>query len=332
MPHAGQHILGRFPGRSQGEKRQNRQPAPFHLLNILSIDGFIDRSLLNALGVLLSPKLSQHQRSIIRYSLWVGGLLIAVLSAADGIALAFLIQARTQSEALSDGALPRAIAAERLAVDASHLTALTDELPGAASVAERQTVMQRIDGLRAGLAADLDMLKKAGLTGADLAALSKAQADLLEGADAMNGVAQSGIDLESELSRQRDRAWAGCEQHVATPQCQQVLWALAGAGQRAPVKDDQPELRAVAVLQRDIAVNEQHRVNLLRRQSEMASRFLALAGAQSEVAAEEMRRQQQNITAWVARLEWGLGATLIVTVAALIRLRIVARRRLRHRA
>lgn len=235
-------------------------------------------------------------RSIARYSLWMGGLLIALLSAVDGVALAFLIEARSQSEALSAGALPRAVAAQRLAVDASHLTVLTGELPGAASVAERQTVMERIDGLRAALSGDLDMLKKAGLDSKDQAALAKAQADLLEGADAMNGVAQSGIDLDSELTRQRDRA----------------------------------EAQAVAVLQRDIALNEQRRINLLRRQSEMAARFLALAGAQSAVAEEEMRRQQASITAWVTRLEWGLAATLIVTLAALVRLRVVARRRRRR--
>lgn len=253
----------------------------------------------------MSSKLAQAQppekrgpRSLARYFLWVGGLLIALLSAVDGVALAFLIQARMQSESLSAGVLPRALAAERLAVDASHLTALTSELPGTASVPERQTVMERIDGLRAALAADLDLLKKAGLSENDQAALAKAQADLLEGADAMNGVAQSGIDLAGELTRQRDRA----------------------------------ESQAVAVLQRDIALNEQRRVNLLRRQSEMAARFLTLAGAQSEVAAEELRRQQQSITAWVMRLEWGLGATLIVTVAALLRLWIVARRRSHRRA
>lgn len=241
---------------------------------------------------------AKSPRSIARYSLWMGGLLLALLSAVDGVALAFLIEARSQSEALSTGALPRAVAAQRLAVDASHLTVLTSELPGAASVAERQTVMERIDGLRAALSSDLDMLKKAGLDSKGQAALAKAQADLLEGADAMNGVAQSGIDLESELTRQRDRAGA----------------------------------QAVAVLQRDIALNEQRRINLLRRQSEMAARFLALAGAQSEVAEEEMRRQQRSITAWVTRLEWGLGATLIVTVAALVRLRMVALRRRRRSA
>lgn len=251
----------------------------------------------------MPPKLTQAEspenrrpRSLARYFLGVGALLIALLSAVDGVALAFLIEARGQSEALSTGALPRAVAAQRLAVDASHLTVLTGELPGAASVAERQTVMERIDGLRAALAGDLDMLKKAGLKANDQVALAKAQADLLEGADAMNGVAQSAIDLESELTRQRDKG----------------------------------EAQAVAVLQRDIALNDQRRINLLRRQSEMAARFLALAGAQSEVAEEEMRSQQQSITAWVTRLEWGLGATLIVTVAALIRLGIVARRRRRR--
>ena len=275
---------------------------------------------------------AKHPRSIARYSLWAGGLLIALLSAVDGVALAFLIEARHQSEALSAGALPRAVAAERLAVDASHLTALTDELPGAASVPERQTVMQRIDGLRAALNADIDMLKSAGLNAGDQAAIAKSEAELLEGADALNGVAQSGIDLQSELGRQRDRARAACEQRTANRECQEVLWALAGSGQAAPVQSDQPELRAVVVLQRDILLNEQHRINLLRRQSEMAARFLALAGAQSEVADEEILRQQQSITAWVTRLEWGLGAALAITVLVLVRLRIVARRRLRRRA
>lgn len=246
----------------------------------------------------MSLRLTQHPRSITRYSLWVGGLLIALLSAADGVALIFMIEARGESEALSSGALPRAVAAERLAVDSSHLTVLTSELSSAASAAERQTVMDRIDGLRAALAGDLDLLKRAGLTANDRAALAKAQGELLQGADAMNGVAQSSIDLESELARQRDRA----------------------------------EMQAVTVLQRDLAVNDQRRINLLRRQSEMASRFLALAGAQSEVAAEEMRRQQNSITAWVIRLEWGLAATLFVTVAALIRLRVVALRQRRRRS
>lgn len=277
------------------------------------------------------PPENRPRRSTARYALWLCGVLIAVLSLVDGVALAFLIEARAQSEALSAGALPRAVAAQRLAVDASHLTALADELPGASSVAERQTVMQRIDGLRTALSADIEMLKKAGLNAADQTAIVKAQADLLEGADAMNGVAQSGIDLEAELSRQRDRARDACEQRAATRGCQEVLWALAG-GQAAPVRDDQPELRAVAVLQRDIAVNEQRRVNLLRRQSEMAARFLALAGAQSEAAADEMRHHQQNITAWVVRLEWGLGATLAITFAALVRLQMVARRRRSERA
>ena len=144
------------------------------------------------------PPENRRRHSITRYSLWLGGVLIALLSAADGVALAFLIEARSQSEALSGGALPRAVAAERLAVDASHLTALTDELPGAASVEERQTVMQRIDGLRTALGGDLDMLKKAGLGANEHTAIAKAQAELLEGADAMNGVAQSGIDLANE--------------------------------------------------------------------------------------------------------------------------------------
>lgn len=275
---------------------------------------------------------NRRRRSVARYSLWAGGLLIALLAAVDGVALAFLIEARHQSEALSAGALPRAVAAEHLAVDASHLTALTDELPGAASAAERQTVMQRIDGLRAILSADIDMLKKAGLNAADQSAIAKSEDELLEGADALNGVAQSGIGLENELERQRDRARAACEKRVASRECQDLLWALAGSGLAAPVQSDQPELRVVAVLQRDILLNEQHRINLLRRQSEMAARFLALAGAQSEMAEEEMRGQQKSITAWVALLEWGLGATLLITLAVLVRLRIVARRRKGHRA
>ena len=275
---------------------------------------------------------NQRKRGPARYALWLCGLLIALLSAADGVALAVLIEARSQSEALSAGALPRAMAAQRLAVDASHLTALTDELPGAASVAERQTVMQRIDGLRSALDSDIDLLKKAGLKAADQAAIARALADLLAGADAMNGVAQSRIDLDVELSRQRDRARAACERRAAARGCQEILWMLAGSGQAAPMQDSQPELRAVAVLQRDIAQNEQRRINLLRRQSEMAARFLALAGAQSEAAAEEMRRQQRHITAWVARLEWGLGATLAVTLAALVRVQRVARRRKQRRA
>ncbi len=276
---------------------------------------------------------NRRPRSIVRDFLWAGGLLIALLVAADGVALAFLIAARSQSESLSSGALPRAVAAERLAFDASHLTALTDELPGAASAAERQTVIQRIDGLRRALTADIDMLKQAGLNAADQSAIAKSESELLEGADALNGVAQSGIDLQSELARQRDRARAACEQRAASHQCQDVLWALAGSGQQAvPLQGDQPELRAVAVLQRDMAINEQHRINLLRRQSEMAARFLALAGAQSEVADEEIRRQQQSITNWVTRLEWGGGLTLVVTLSVLIRLWRVARRRRRRRA
>jgi hypothetical protein len=154
---------------------------------------------------------------------------------------------------------------------------------------------------------------------------------LLAGADTLNVVAQSGIGLESELARQRDRARAACEQRVASRDCQDLLWALAGPV-AVPVQSDQPELRMVAVLQRDITLNEQHRINLLRRQSEMAARFLALAGAQSEVADEEIRRQQQNITAWVTRLAWGLATTLMVTLAVVARLRRVARRPYRRRA
>ncbi len=296
------------------------------------------RTSLTSVGIIPVVRLTQakspenrRRRSIASNFLWAGGLLVALLSAVDGVALAFLIEARSQSQALSTGALPRAVAAERLAVDASHLTALTDELPGAASVAERQTIMQRIDGLRAALNADIDMLKQAGLSPADQAMIAKSEAELLAGADTLNVVAQSGIGLESELARQRDRARAACEQRVASRDCQDLLWALAGPV-AVPVQSDQPELRMVAVLQRDITLNEQHRINLLRRQSEMAARFLALAGAQSEVADEEIRRQQQNITAWVTRLAWGLATTLMVTLAVVARLRRVARRPYRRRA
>jgi hypothetical protein len=253
--------------------------------------------------------------------------MLAALLLADGIGLAFLIQARTHSELLADGALPRAVAAQRLAVDASHLTALTAELPAAGSAAERQTVLQRIDGLRAALRTDIDMLRQAGIGKDDYAAIVKSEEALLDGADAMNAVAQSGIDLRGELARQRDRARTACEARAASKDCQEVLWALAGSGPSAPLRDDQPELRVVAVLQRDLAINEQHRINLLRRQGEIAARFLTLAGGQSELAAEEMGLQQQEITDWVVLLEWGMGVTLAVTAAALARLGLAHWRR-----
>jgi hypothetical protein len=224
--------------------------------------------------------------------------------------------------------LPRAVAAQRLAVDASHLAALTAELPAAASVAERQTVMQRVDGLRTTLAADLDMLRKAGLASEEDAVLMRTQAALLDGANSMNGVAQSGIDLRQELARQRDRAREGCETRAASRECQDMLWALAGSGDASgAMRDDEPELKAVSVLQRDLAINEQRRINLLRRQSELASRFLALAGAQSESARDELERQQHMVVLWIERVEWVLGVALAGTLLVMLRLRLVAWRK-----
>ena len=260
----------------------------------------------------------------IRHSLWVGAVLIALLFAVDGAVLLFLNRARTQSDKLAADTLPRAVAAQRLAVDASHLAALTAELPASSSVAERQTVMQRIDGLRGALAADLDRLRKAGLGGEEDGVLTRTQAALLDGADSMNGVAQSGIDLRQELARQRDRARQGCEARAASRECQDMLWALAGAGD---VTGDEAGLKAVAVLQRDLAINEQRRVNLLRRQSELAARFLSLAGAQSEGAREELERQQSMVVLWIERVEWVLAAALAVTLTVLLRLRLLTRKR-----
>jgi len=260
----------------------------------------------------------------IRHSLWVGAVLIALLFAVDGAVLLFLNRARMQSDLLAADTLPRAVAAQRLAVDASHLAALTAELPASSSVAERQTVMQRIDGLRAALAADLDMLRKAALGGEEDKALTRTEAALLDGADAMNGVAQSSIDLRQELARQRDRARQSCEARAASRECQDMLWALAGAGD---VTGDEPGLKAVAVLQRDLAINEQRRINLLRRQSELASRFLSLAGAQSEGARDELERQQRMVVLWIERVEWVLAAALAVTLTVLLRLRLLTRKR-----
>lgn len=275
---------------------------------------------------------NRRRRSIARYFLWVGALLIGLLFAVDGVVLAFLTQAGTQSHLLAAGTLPRAVAAQRLAVDASHLAALTAELPASASVAERQTVMQRVDGLRAALAADVDLLRKAGLGPDQDAALTRTEAALLDGADAMNGVAQSGIDLREELERQRDRARQGCEARSGSRECQDILWALAGSGgATGAMREDEPGLKAVAVLQRDLAINEQRRVNLLRRQSDLAARFLSLAAAQSESAAEELARQQRMVVLWIARVEWVLGAVLAGTLVVLLRLRVVARRRARRR-
>jgi hypothetical protein len=262
------------------------------------------------------PSENRRRRSLTRYSLVIAGLMIGLLFSLDGVVLLFLGQARTQSSALAISTLPRALGSERLAVDASHLTALTAELPAASSIAERQTVMQRIDGLRGALTADMDMLRQAGLTAEDDAALIKTEEALIDGAAAMNGVAQSGIDLHDELSRQRDRARAGCESNSASRDCQEILWALAGSGADVPSRDDQPALKAVAVLRRDLAINEQRRINLLRRQSELASRFLALASAQSELAADEIRVQQDSIVWWVTRIEWVLGVALMATFAA----------------
>jgi len=260
----------------------------------------------------------------IRHSLWVGAVLIALLFAVDGAVLLFLNRARTQSDQLAADTLPRVVAAQRLAVDASHLAALTSELPASSSVAERQTVMQRIDGLRGALAADLDMLRKAGLGGEEDGVLTRTEAALLDGADAMNGVAQSGIDLRQELARQRDRARQSCETRAASRECQDMLWALVGAGD---VTGGEAGLKAVAVLQRDLAINEQRRVNLLRRQSELASRFLSLAGAQSEGAREELERQQRIVVLWIERVEWVLGAALAATLLVLSRLRQLTRKR-----
>ncbi len=262
------------------------------------------------------PSENRRRRSLARYSLAIAGLVIGLLFALDGVVLLFLTQARTQSSSLAISTLPRALGSERLAVDASHLTALTAELPAASSIAERQTVMQRVDGLRAALTADMDILRQAGLSNEDDAALIKTEEALIDGAAAMNGVAQSGIDLHEELSRQRDRARMGCESKSGTRECQEILWALAGSGSDVQPRDDQPALRAVAVLQRDLAINEQRRINLLRRQSELASRFLALASAQSELAADEIRAQQDSIVWWVTRIEWVLAIALAVTFAA----------------
>lgn len=275
--------------------------------------------------------MNRRRRSIARYSLWVGTLLVGALFAVDGVVLLFLNQARLQSDRLAASTLPRAVAAQRLAVDASHLTALTAELPAAASVAERQTSMQRIDGLRTSLANDLEALRKAGLGADDDAALVRTEAALLDGADAMNGVAQSGIDLREELARQRDRAREGCEAKGHSRECLDMLWALAGSGEMGDgLREDEPGLKAVAVLQRDLLVNEQRRINLLRRQSELAARFLSLAGAQSEGAGEELGVQQHLVVLWIERVEWVMGAALVAALGVLLRLRYVARRRARR--
>jgi hypothetical protein len=274
---------------------------------------------------------NRRLRSIGGYSLWVAGLLIGLLFAVDGVVLLFLGNARVQSDQLATATLPRAVAAQRLAVDASHLTALTAELPAAASVAERQTVMQRIDGLRGALSTDIDMLRTAGLSPDDDAALARTERDLIDGAAAMNGVAQSGIDLHDELARQRDLARRSCETKASSRDCQGMLWALAGSGETIGLGDGEPALKAVAILQRDLAINDQRRINLLRRQSEVAARFLSLAGAQSEMAGDELGRQQTMVILWVSRVEWVLASALTVTLAALLRLRFVARRRARRR-
>lgn len=274
--------------------------------------------------------MNRRRRSIARYSLWVGTLLIGLLFAVDGVVLLFLNQARLQSDRLAASTLPRAVAAQRLAVDASHLTALTAELPAAASVAERQTAMQRIDGLRTAFSADLELLRKAGLGADDDAVLVRTEAALLDGANSMNGVAQSGIDLREELARQRDRARQGCEAKNRTRECQDMLWALAGSGEEAALSEDEPGLKAVAVLQRDLAINEQRRINLLRRQSELAARFLSLAGAQSEGAGDELGIQQHLVVLWIVRIEWVMGAALVAALGVLLRLRHVARRRARR--
>ena len=274
----------------------------------------------------------RRRRSIARYSLWVGTLLVGLLFAVDGVALLFLNQARVRSDQLAASTLPRVVAAQRLAVDASHLTALTAELPAAASVAERQTAMQRVDGLRTSLAGDLETLRKAGLSADDDAALIRTEAALLDGADAMNGVAQSGIDLRDELARQRDRAREGCESKGKTRECVDMVWALAGSGETGGgLRGDEPELKAVAVLQRDLVVNEQRRINLLRRQSELAARFLSLAAAQSEGAGDDLGLQQRMIVRWIERIEGVMGATLAAALFVVLRLRHVARRRARRK-
>ena len=298
----------------------------------LSIEGFIGKRFQFCQGRSLSAKRieggstgNRRRRGSARTFLWVGVSLVGLLFAVDGTVLLFLGRARVQSDLLAAGTLPRAVAAERLAVDASHLTALTAELPAAASVAERQTAMQRVDGLRAALANDFDLLRKAGLAPEDEAVLVRTEAELLDGADSMNGVAQSGIDLREELARQRDRARQGCDSKHLPRGCQEVLWALAGSGETEGLREDEPGLKAVAVLQRDLAINEQRRINLLRRQSELAARFLSLAGAQSEGAGEELRHQQATVVLWIERVEWGLGMALAVTLAAVLRLWFVAR-------
>ena len=259
--------------------------------------------------------------------LLIATMLIGLLFAVDGVVLLFLNDARMQSEALAGGTLPRVVAAQRLAVDASHLAALTAELPASASVAERQTVIQRIDGMKTSFAANIAILRKAGLGADEDSALMRAEAALVEGAEAMNGIAQSGIDLRNELARQRDRARQGCETRANSRECQDMLWALAGSGDSGgAMRADEPELKAVAVLQRDLAINEQRRINLLRRQSELAARFLSLAGAQSEAAGDELARQQRLVVLWIGRMEWVLGAALAGTLLVLLRLKFSRKR------
>lgn len=270
---------------------------------------------------------TRAQRSLARYFTWGGGALAALVFAIGGASLLFLETARTSSEQSVDIYWPRSVAALRLAADASHLIALTTELPSAASDAERQTVLQRIDGVKNNLSSDLSMLREAGVAEDDLSAMVKAQQALMDGVDLTNELVQNGVEMRGELANQKEAARARCAALVDHPDCRAVILALAAPDlDSAPIRPV-PGLETVVSLQRDLFANEQRRLNLARRQSEIAGRFLFLASSQSDEAVARIRAQQNTIVDWSIRTEWIMGLVLLTGLLLAIGLRVVMRRR-----
>jgi signal transduction histidine kinase len=272
-----------------------------------------------------------HHRSVARYFFWGGSALAALTILVGGIALAFLDLARGQTKTMQEVYWPRSVAAQRLAVDASHLTTLTAELPNLSGNAERRTTLQRIEGIKLALTADIDMLRAAGLNEINLNATITAEQALLDGIEALNDVAQIGIDLRTDLARQKNLARANCEILSKSPECRTVLWALAALSDDILVTGSVPGLEAVAVAQRAMINNDQRRINLLRRQSDLAARFLFLASSQSDDAAREIARQQEDIVAWAGRIEWVLTATMLAALLLALALRWFFSRRVIQR-
>lgn len=153
----------------------------------------------------VSPPLPPPRHSIVRLFMLRIMTIVLLVIAIGGSSIISLYSLAKDAERSETVVLPRVIFANRLSVDAVTLADLSIALAGVATEGERRTLDDRISGRAVTMEENITRLEALGVEAGAITTVRRTRDELMDGAQALSGIAQEEIALRREAGVPQQR-------------------------------------------------------------------------------------------------------------------------------